>query len=271
MDKIIEEKDTSTESTVEINEQEQIARAKGWKPKEEAVELVESGKWVDYEEFNRRGEFFDAIHKANQRSKRLEDQLNKLMDHHNRVEQAAYERAKKELIDAKKVAARDQNLERMVEIDEQLDGLKPPATSVPTTTTTTRNPDLDEFISRNKWYEEDEDLQAFANGIGARLERANPDMPLPELLKKVEEKVKNAFPSKFQTGSTVPAVTPSRTGGSASTSMRKNKNITYADLPDEAKKVYNALVKSPRNPGGKMSETQYLKEYALHSGLPYTE
>ena len=266
-DKEVDTKDTEVETTA----QEQIARAQGWKPKEEAADLVEAGKWVNYDEFNRRKEFFDAIHKVNQKNKRLEDQLNELNRHHLQVKEAALKQAREELLNEKRAAAKDNDLERMVEIDEKLDELNTqPVTTAPTNPAS--NPDMDAFVQRNRWYVEDEDLQVFANGFGAKLERDNPTMSTSEVLATVEKKVKETFPTKFGGTATprVSSVSPSRPGPDGPGTVKK-KRITYNDLPDDAKDMHNKLVKSPRNPYGKLTSEQYIKDYAAISGLPYEE
>jgi hypothetical protein len=195
---------------------EQVARAQGWKPKEEFLTAGgEETKWVNYDEFNRRKEFFDAIHKANQRTKRVEEQLNALSEHHKRVAEVEKEKARKELMQEKLQAAKDNNLERVVQVDAELDALTETTVTTPPKTT---NPDLEAFVAKNRWYVEDEDLQAYANGIGAKIERDNPDMPTIEVFKLVEEKVKKTFPNKFRDSQhvqpTVPSVMSSRTGPS---------------------------------------------------------
>lgn len=261
-----EEVDKKEVTVDKVDESEQLAKSDGWKPKEEYLANGgEESKWVPHDEFNRRKELFDAIHKANQRAKRAEETANALAAHHAKVEQLAYERAKKELLEAKKEAARENNLAAIVDIDEQLDSLKKPEPAIPKVA-----PELEDFASRNKWYAEDEDMQAYANGVGAKLERENPDMPVTEVLRLVEERTKKAFPHKFGKPNTVATVTSSRTGPNTSATGSK-RNISYNDLDDEAKTIYNKLVKTPRNPHGVMTEAQYLREYAAISGLHYEE
>lgn len=264
----VDTKGTEHESeTPEVNEQEQVARSQGWRPKEEWT--GDPNDWVDADEFNRRKPFFDAIHKVNQKNKRLEEQLTALQEHHNKVRQIERENARKELMEERRAAAKENDLEAVVAVDERLAELDKTSTApvVPT-----RHPALDAFAARNTWYDEDEDLQAYANGIGATIEKKNPTLTTEEVLEMVEKKVKERFPDKFQTQtkSTVSSVSPSRPGPSGPGGVKKKK-ITYNDLPDEAKDVYNKLVKSPRNPYGKMTPDQYLKEYAAISGLPYEE
>ena len=264
-----DEQEVDTKDTeVETTEQEQIARAQGWKPKEEAADLVEAGKWVNYDEFNRRKEFFDAIHKVNQKNKRLEEQLNELNRHHLQVKEAALKQAREELMQEKRAAAKDNDLERMVEIDEKLSELntQPAAVTKPAS-----YPEMEAFVQKNRWYAEDEDLQAFANGYGAKFEKEHPEKSVSEVLEAVEKKVKETFPSKFGVATQrVSSVSPSRPGPDGPTGVKKKK-LTYNDLPDDAKDMHNRLVKSPRNPYGKLTSEQYIKDYAAISGLPYEE
>jgi hypothetical protein len=132
---------------------------------------------------------------------------------------------------------------------------------------------MDAFVAKNEWYATDMDLQAYANGIGARIERDNPNMPTSEVLEQVEKKVRETFPNKFQTATSsvsAPSVSPSRPGPAGPAAVRK-KRITYSDLPDEAKQIYNILVKTPKNPSGRLTPEKYLKDYAAVSGLPYED
>jgi len=266
----VDTKDIPPEEPV-INEQEQIARAQGWKPQEEAPDLVEAGKWVNFDEFNRRKEFFDAIHKVNQKNKRLEEQLDVLAKHHAQTKENALKQAREELLQERRAAAKENDIERVVEIDEKLEEL--PTTTTQTATNTVPPEAFQEFVERNSWYRDDVDLQVYANGYGAKLEKENPNIPMAELFSRVEAKVRETFPTKFQTAGTtqrVSSVSPSRPGPDGPGAVKK-KRITYNDLPDDAKDMHNKLVKSARNPYGKLTSEQYLKDYAANSGLPYEE
>lgn len=266
---VIEEKEVVVEEEV-VSPSKQEALSGGWKPEQE---WIDSGgdpeKWVDYGEFNRRKEFFDAIHKANQRAKKAEESAEALSRHLTQVQEAAYKRAKEELLAERRAAAKENDLEKVLDIDEQLDSLKAPEEVAPTRQ---RAPELEEFAKRNKWYDEDEDLQAYANGIGGTIERNNPNMPTSEVLQLVEEKVKKAFPHKFKNSTTAPVSSVASARHAPTTQVTRKKRITYNDLPDDAKKMYNMLVKDPvKNPRGKLTPDQYLKDYALVAGLPYEE
>jgi len=265
------ENEVITEGT-DINVEK--AKLSGWKPKEDFVAGGgDPAAWVEADEFNRRGELLDIIHKANQRAKNVEERLNILTEHHRKVEQAAYDRARKELLEQKMAAAEENNLKAVVEVDEQLRELE--KTNTPAVAQVSAHPELDDFVARNSWYREDEDLQAYANGIGAKVERENPNMAPSQVLAIVEERVKKAFPAKFNTQqyqAPVTSVMPSRTGPTGPANARGGKKrIGYNDLPDEAKTMYNKLVKSPRNPHGVLTSEQYLKDYADISGLQYEE
>lgn len=257
--------DTSTDTgTTEQNPAMEQAISQGWKPKEEYT--GDPDKWVDFEEFNRRAPFFEAISKANKKVKTLEEQLDALMKHHNDTREREYKRAKEELLAEKKAAAKDQDLERVIEIDEQLQQLEqqPKTTIKPTTP-----PELIAFGEKNEWYGKDKVMTAFANGIGADIERANPNLPVDKVLELVEKEVKENFPQKFSKPQ-VTSVAPSRHSPTGITTGKK-KSLTYNDLPEEAKMIYSRLVKGPRNPHGIMTSEQYLKEYAANSGLNYEE
>ena len=200
----------------------------------------------------------------------MEEQLDALTKWHEKVAQTEREKARQELLNEKRAAATSGDLEKLVDADEKLAALEKAPINVPTTTV---YPEMDEFVAKNEWYKTDLDLQAYANGIGARIERDNPDMPTSKVLELVEKKVRETFPNKFQTATSnisTPSVSPSRPGPSGPTGGRK-KRITYSDLPDEAKQMYNILVKTPKNPNGRLTPEKYLKDYAAVSGLPYED
>ena len=269
-----EEQVVDTEEVIEstIDPVEQEARSQGWKPKEEFVANGgEEHRWVDAGEFNRRKEFFDALHKVNRENRALREQVTSLAEHNAKVEQAAYERAKADLLSQRKEAAKAGDVETVVTISEELERMAPPAPPVPTV-----DP-LKEFANANPWYMEDEDLQNYANGVGAKLERSNPDMPINELLEKVAERTKAAFPQKFgqkQSTTVVPSVMPSKSAA-PSPAASKKKRITYGDLDEVAKKTYDAIVRPAgadgKAPRGFITPEKYLKDYAAVSGLAYEE
>ena len=272
-DKELENVENKVEDNTEVvvTESEKKARSNGWKPEAEAAELVAEGKWVNHDEFNRRGELFDAVHKANQKVKGLEKQVEALAKHNEQLAKVEREKARREILNEKRAAASSGDLEKLVEADEKLVELdKTPI--IPQASTSTMPPEMDEFVARNEWYAKDLDLQAYANGIGARIERDNPNMPISEVLEKVEKKVRETFPGKFQTATqaTVPSVSPSRPGPQGPGGIKK-KRITYNDLPEEAKQMYSILVKTPKNPNGRLTAEKYLKDYAAVSGLQYEE
>jgi len=247
----------------QISEYEQTARDQGWKPKEEFIsEGGDENKWVDFGEFNRRKELFDAIHEARKEAKTAKKQAEALAKINTNIEAQAYERARRDLLNERREAARNNDLEGVVTADEKLAALAAPKSI---RSTAAIPPEMENFISENKWYAEDDTLQAFANGIGAKLEREDPDMDKTELLRKVKEATVAAFPEKFKRNTgRGPSVLPSRTGPSGPVGRDDTKKITYRDLPDEAKRMYNLLVKSERNPRGLMTGEDYLSQYAAY-------
>ena len=253
------------ESTIQANPELERATSQGWKPKEEYT--GDPDKWVDYDEFNRRAPFFEAVSKANKKVKVLEEQLKTLYEHHNKTAEREYQRAREELLREKKLAAKDNDLEKVIAIDEQIEQLEQ-ATPQKIDAPQGEHPAIVQFAEKNKWYVEDEVLQAAFNGYGAQIERLNPDMPAEEVLKRAKEKVEAAFPNKFSKAAT--SVTTSRHSPNG-LSITKKKSLTYNDLPEEAKIIYKRLVKTTSNPYGIMSSEQYLKEYAANSGLNYEE
>jgi hypothetical protein len=177
------------------------AKEMGWRPREEYEGDPE--RWVDASIFVARAPLFEKIDSQNKTIKSISSKLdsvtsalNEFAVHHKRVKETEYERALQTLRAQKKAAIADDDLVEAENIQERIDDVKEqkikeqlkPAPAV----ASGPPPEFVEWVDKNKWYNEDEDLKVVADSVGIRL--AQQGVPPAEVLKRVTEKVKEMFP-----------------------------------------------------------------------------
>jgi hypothetical protein len=275
-DKVVDKDEVAPEggddTTPEMSEAESKARELGWRPKEE---YTGTKKWVDAEEFLDRQELYETIHKSNRKVKKLEKVVETLNKHHTDTYEAAYKQALETLKAERKQAAKDNDVERVVEIDEKIEEVKETRASAKAADDGTNGPApdpvFDAWREKNEWYGEDEDMSAYADGYAAKLiakvKSGALDLEWKEVLAEVAKKTQDTFRHKSKNPN---REEPSRVGkprGADATPRSKGKLPTFQDLPKEAKEMYKVLVKTEKNPYGTLTSEQYLKDYALKAGL----
>lgn len=260
------ELDTKVEdkTTVAPTEKEQKAVELGWRPKDE---YEGDKRWVDAEEFLERQELYDGIHKANRKTKKLEKVIETLLAHNKKIEEVAVQKALDTLKQEKKEAAKENDMERIVDLDDKIEQLK--ESKVKDTVAEDPVQDaLDDFKEKNPWFDPDssdydEDMETYAHGVGTKLERMHKDWPHEKLLAEVAKQTKKTFEHKFQNSN---RKAPNKVSSKAAndTTHSKEKKITYDELTPEAQSMYKVLVKNPKsNPHGVMSAEEYLADYTF--------
>jgi hypothetical protein len=185
-----------TPDAPEFTEVELEAMKLGWKPESEFV-AKPGRKWKTAERFLEDKPLFDKIDEQHKHAKKLEKQVDLLREHYEKVEKAAFDRALAELKAERKQALEEGDLVRAEEIRDEIDERKQQAPKVqPVQPDPEVGNAMAEWRERNDWYEKDEDMTAFADGLGNKLlkEGKNP----VDILEVVEKKIKVAFPHKFR-------------------------------------------------------------------------
>lgn len=249
---------------------EATAREKGWKPLEEYEGDKET--WVDAKEFVAREPLYKALHKANREIKKVKKETETVKQLYDKIELVAKEKAMKELQAQLKEAAEEKDIERALEIKDQINDLKTkPATPTP------QNEQFDVWVQGNKWYEADEDLRVFADAKGLKIAAANPDLSLEEIYDRVAESTRKAFPHKFtNTLKERPnTVDSGRQTTTRATNGSRKKSPSYEDLPVEVQDVYRKMVKkeanSPRgSERGIISHEEFITNYLAVGGTVNT-
>ena len=241
---------------------EALARAEGWKPQDE---FVADGKpaeqWVDAQTFLERGKNINAILRKN--NTRLQNEIARLQgelettnlsvkqiqEYHAKIEKNAYDRALRDLRAEKRAAIAAGEHEAAAELEEQIDALrddgppKPPDPPAKKEPENKLDPLITEWIEDNSdWFnDENPDLVGYANGVGQRLRKSNPDLVGKPFLAKVKEQVKKAFPDRFEPD-------PSARGGavddgSSSSPVSRTGGGRSGTLPADAAREKATLVK----------------------------
>ena len=224
------------------------AMEQGWKPKEQFE--GEEDTFVDAPEFVRRGELFKKIEHQSKELKAVKQALDALKTHNSRVEQAAYDRALKSLQETRRAALVEGETEKAFQIEDQIEDVKKERervareASVPAVQEL--NPEFVAWQDKNTWYTTDKRMRAVADTVGVELARQG--LSPSEVLKRVVEEVKDAFPHKF----TNPArekpsnVEPTSRGGSSQT------RGTDASMSEDERSIMRKIVAT-----GVMTEAEY--------------
>ena len=263
---IVSPSDADIDSSVEDQ-----ARALGWVPEEDYTGKAPWAAADEFLELHARNN--GALKKALERQSKDIADLKKAMQGmdaaHKRIFDLQIKKQREEfdqqiafLRAQKKEALRAGEHETAADIDDQIDTLRergPELPEVPESTTPSKpapgdwrkNPVMVDWASRNPWFEQDEDMSAYAGGMGQQIRANNPAMPFVDLLEEVTKRVKRAFPHKFtRRTSPVEETTPGATGGTAA------RGGTYASLPRDAKQMCDEAVAD-----GGITQKQWVELY----------
>lgn len=250
------EADPPQSEAPEYSEVELEAMKHGWKPESEFTPKP-GRKWKSAEKFLEDKPLYDKIDEQHKVIKKLERSTDMLRSHYEKVEKAAYERALAELKAERKAALEEGDLVRAEEIRDQIEETKQAA---PRPQPVQPDPDLssemDKWKERNDWYEKDEDMTAFADGLGNKLLKSGKNAK--EILETVEAKVRTAFPTKFRNPNrdTAPRVEGNsrkgKSGGSETDFM----------TPDEIRLMENML-----KAGVPITREEYIKDMKKVKGV----
>lgn len=254
----------TAEPTTEVNTVEAEARSKGWKPEEEFDGNKEGKRFVSAEEFLDREKFFEKISSQSSRIKKMESVLEKMHEHVQRSEKAAYDKALTDLQTQKTLAVQDGDVEKFKSLDQQHADLMQQQIQTETASQqaqdSERQSKLAEFQQKNPWFNvnasfgDDYAMTTYALGISHKLAQTNPGLSLEDELKVVEDEVKKTFahkfnnPNKEKPAQVLPSTGKPSTGGKPS--------ITMKDLPADHQQICRDFCKMI--PG--YSEEQYIKE-----------
>ena len=216
---------------------------KGWNP-----EGVEGRKNLSADEYLDRQPLYDKIHKSERAVKRMQDSQSALQKHLETLTESINSRRVEDLKVQKRTALENDDIDRVMKIDEEIVDINTepaPATVAPDTQ------DFDNWSTSNTWYDSDPQLRRYADAVGA--EYANKYGKVDaELLDKVTEEVKLAFPDKFTPKRNRPSPVE---GASRARSGARGPNYTVKDLDVDTTNVMRTLVRD----GTYESESAYIE------------
>ena len=232
----------------ELGEVETLATAIGWMPNGELDAKAFIMKGRDIQDTMR-----DHIKTQKKQLGELGSSVAELKTHNERVYKAEVKQKDAEITALKKErteAIEEANVEKVKELDEQIDGLKeemvkPKETQI--------NPDFNTWVDKNKWYREDQEMADYADTIADQHKGA----PFERVSALVEKNVKEMFPDKFPSKKSLPA-SPVEGAGKKIVGAK----FTKADLTNSQKSIMGKFVKQ-----GIMTEAQYIKDIATQQGV----
>lgn len=179
----------------------------------------------------------------------LNDKLNQVVQFQTEMKQKAVDKAVRELKSERTEAIKDGDIDKVEKLDEEIskqEVVKPQNNII-----------LDQWLGRNKWYEDDEDLAVEADIIAQQLQGTGrfqaDDTSYEKLLKQVEIRVKKQFPEKFKNPK---KDNPPEVESGRNSSQRESTTRTFAELPADAKRACERFVKDEV-----MTKEQYLEIY----------
>lgn len=229
------------------------ARTAGWVPKEEYH--GDENKWVDADEFVRRGPLFEKINVQSRELKEVKKALDQLKAHHATVEATAYKKAITDLKAEKREAFIDGDPDKIIELDDRIADLKEQekiaaynrTQEVAQTVEAQINPEFTAWTNRNSWYTTNGPMRAYADRLGTELSSGG--MSPTDVLRKVEAQIKEEFPQKFRNANR------DKTSSVEGTSKGGGKGGDSVTLSDDERNIMNRFVRQ-----GIMTEVQYKAE-----------
>jgi hypothetical protein len=195
----------SVEQTIpEYSAVEVQAMELGWRPREEFQ--GDESLFIDAKEFVGRKSLYDKIETLKNENKTTKQAIEALKQHYSHVEQNAFNKAMKELKAEQNRAIADGDVEKYTQLEaekEELESEKQAfieATEKINTEAPQIHPELQSWINRNPWYNNQPHMKVFADQLGNRLAadvRAG-SLTQKEALVKIEAAVKEEFPNKFR-------------------------------------------------------------------------
>lgn len=232
------------------------ARSAGWVPKEEYS--GDENKWVDADEFVRRGPLFEKINVQSRELKEVKKALDQLKVHHATVKETAFKEALAALKAEKREAFVDGDPDKIIEIDDKIAEIKDQqrafaqdrAKEVTEAVQAEVHPEFSAWTNRNPWYTTSAPMKAFADALGLELKAAG-HTPT-EILRKVEAQVKEEFPNKFRNAN---RDKPGAVEGAGKGSGKGASATTNDNLTEFERQAMNRFVRM-----GIMTKEQYMAE-----------
>jgi hypothetical protein len=239
------------------------AMSGGWRPQKDWAGAPED--WIDYREFNVRGELMGRIQEQssvlNAQKKQIDEHKNALQDMKelsDKMAEREYNKLMKTLKAAKVEAIETSDGEAVNQIDDEIEKLKAQRPVKPVAQTTAgeekrkTSPEVEAWVSdpRNSWYSTDEFRKGMANGIAVHIAKKNPEWSPGRVLQEMDKRIREELPHRFEGGD--PVGGGDSNGRPAST---RTKTRTFNDLTPDEQAVATRLEKT-----GTMKIEEYIEK-----------
>jgi hypothetical protein len=256
--------ETAESSVPELSPVEQQAVVQGWMPLEEwKAAGRDEAEHRPAKEFVERGELYKSISSTKRELKNAQAQLSALQRHHVHVFQKAHEQAVRDLRAEKRLAIRNEDFDRLEEIETEIEQLNDQhvkesqviaATVAPAPAV---SPVFQAFVDKNPWYLTDKSLRDEADAQGFIFLNNGGDRN--ELFAHVEKTMKAKFPDKFG----VRRAAPNAVVGANKTNKPAGKaGLTILDVPEDMRPVIRHFCESTG-----MSEADYIKQLKKNGAI----
>lgn len=228
-----------------VAEREKVARALGWRPKEEYDK--DDGKWMDADAFleMRAGtkktteRLNQVIRDQGKKIKRLETMVEQVKGFKEQARKEALEELKEQM----REAAATGDMEAFDKIDAKLERIRESAAKeVEKNDDATDTQEIfTEWLADNDWYVKDEAKRAYAE---LQVKKLGPmpdsDLTPEEYLQEITERVEKRFAAKEE----LKLRKPNPVGGANGMRVPANVSPTYASLNADEKRMAQEMVKA---------------------------
>jgi hypothetical protein len=235
---------------------EDLAREMGWNPEHEGPDKLSA------DEFVRRKPLFDKIKQQGKELKEIRRMLEKVTTTSKLMSEAQYKRG---IADAtKRMKAAEDTLDinafkqaatEKAQLEQGLQQVSTP--DIP--------PEVEEWCNNNKWFDENDAMQADALAYREQYVRVHPNAPISKVLQYVEQKIKKDYPEAFEAEKPKPAAAKPSTPAVESGGNSGGKVDPFAKLKNAMSAEEKRIMKQFIGPG-KMTESEYLEQYATVRG-----
>jgi hypothetical protein len=247
--------DEATESQEpQYSEIELQALDQGWRPKDEYK--GDPQKWVNADIFVARAPLFEHMDVQKREIRDLRRALKEVAALQAVDRKESYDHAARQLREAKKTALENSDYDAVMAIDERIDLVKDAqrqsaekAKNLIVEEAQELHPEFAAWVSRNTWYTSDPAMAAYADAKGRQL--ASPNKAPSQVLKEIEESIREEFPHKFQNKN---RERPGAVERSTSKASSGSNNDSY-QLSDLERQIMKTVVAT-----GVMTEKQYIAE-----------
>jgi len=259
------EKDVAPTGLADV---EDLAAQLGWNKDHKGADVVDAATYILRSK--------DIQKTMKDHNKDLKSQLNVLQDsvkalkeHNDRVYQVEIRKLQTELNalqKEKRAAVELADVDKVEEIDQQIENIKKDIDVPKAETSSTNNLLYDEWVADNSWYLTEPEMAAYADRVAEQYEGAPP----ARIYALVRTKVMEVFPDKFETGINEKVLDTANTVAKKASDKKviapqspvekgsrngDNATFTKADLSPEQVNIMNQFVRS-----GIMTEEQYIAD-----------